>query len=1580
MSGYEFEDDKGNRYRITKGAGPGYVHPENIGAGSTLVASDIFRDVPFESVAGAGNHFWFDVLSKIPDLPLPPKDALSTAVAGSYLTVEKLDTALAVDDDVADTRPILRIQIQQALTEIIAGERAEAAMHQRQMDKEGAVTKGLIYTGAFMQGIGSSAWGAVLWAKEVSDLVNPVVLINQQAKAIQEGWESDSFYDKYRDSVLTAQKRELVEVLGFDPTSITEQQIDEAIAMAQLVLDDPTLRDMLYRFVKDYAEAQHAIEVTEVAGSGAFELILTIILAAATGGVGVVAAVGSKTALIRKFRKVGDSLSDFAKVSRKLKLQGKKRKAKTGKADFKQLEQSPVAVNKTNTDGANSGKSSHADAEAAKSSPDAEGASHTEASKTCTNGCPISMVNGEELLELVDFEMAGPIPFTWKRVYRSSNLKQNNGLGYGWSSPLNRRLFVGQQDIQYFDDQGRSINFNPVNVGGSCRNRTEKLILTRTAEDEYQVANANGQGITYHFASGAARATYRMTRWTDNSGHQVNFEYQNNLVKRITTSEGEELQLTHDNKGHVVAVDRVFRPESRPQYVSRQVAYEFNEDSDLITSFDEMGHTQHFRYEQHLIQQRTLKSGFSYYFEWTHIGPDARCLRNWGDKINGEHVYDYKFEWDLDNRTSHATDSRGGRLSYKFNRLGLPVWIRQPEGDETRYEYDRSGNLIKLTDPAGNTELFQYNHNGHLISHTNKLGYTQNFRVNGTGQLIEAKDPTGATWQRKYDAQGRLISTADPAGRSLRMDYTPEGLLAGVTDADGNKTSYVWDNHRRITAVRNPLGSHTRYSYNERGQVTRVVYPNQQSQNFEYNDAGQCIAVTNSDGSQTNYQYTPHGQLAAVSDHTGRTTRYEYDWLSQVSRRVDASGQAFNYHYDAERNLVGLTNENGERYQLKYDGNERLIEEIGFDGRVQRYQYNIAGHLIQSEEYRDINSEILPVTRIAYRRDAEGKLLSQWQELGRGKEVNELIAEYGYDPVGRLLSANNPHRQLSWAYSPTGQVISAMQDKHELIHNYDSSGRRSATQLPGGDAIHYGFNPLGQTASVHWNDQLIASFTHDDAGREALRQLGNGLQQTQSFDPQGRLQQQTLMKAGATDGHQQPLNKRSYHYSAAGQISQIDDQLRGSTQYHYDQIDRLIQVSGPQPEQFVHDPAGNLLGSPDEVNGQNRSGQVTGNRLNFQGDRHYSYDDQGNRVEERRGKDGRQTTRYRYDHQNRLTGVAKTIGDTMRITEYQYDALGRRIRKVHKDESGNVTGGTEFYWNDDVLLSEQSADITAEQQGDSKVYVFEPGTFKPLAFVQRGEINHYHLDHLGTPQEITNANGELVWTAQYKAYGSLALAAVQQVENNLRFQGQYYDEESGLHYNRARYYDPDCGRFINQDPIGLLGGNNNYQYVPNPVTWVDPLGLSCKEVDASDSAALIKQRKKDAFSFYLSQGFDEADIPSHLTGIDFTKPVNVVPIPEGTTVYQFQSPGAPQGNYYTTNPNATPSQLGISPLGTNRALNEVQPKVKGRYTVTKDVEVLQSTAKPVEDFWSVSGQTYATEGGGVQMFSSNKSAFKLVGG
>ncbi|WP_238384907.1 RHS repeat domain-containing protein [Hahella chejuensis] len=103
---------------------------------------------------------------------------------------------------------------------------------------------------------------------------------------------------------------------------------------------------------------------------------------------------------------------------------------------------------------------------------------------------------------------------------------------------------------------------------------------------------------------------------------------------------------------------------------------------------------------------------------------------------------------------------------------------------------------------------------------------------------------------------------------------------------------------------------------------------------------------------------------------------------------------------------------------------------------------------------------------------------------------------------------------------------------------------------------------------------------------------------------------------------------------------------------------------------------------------------------------------------------------------------------------------------------------------------------------------------------------------------MTNAEGEVVWSARYKAYGNLALKDVEDVQNPLRFQGQYYDEETGLHYNRRRYYDPSAARFINQDPVGLLGGDNNYQYALNPTGWVDPYGLTAKPGDCPKAEAV----------------------------------------------------------------------------------------------------------------------------------------------
>ncbi|WP_248805111.1 RHS repeat domain-containing protein, partial [Pseudomonas sp. MWU13-2100] len=185
------------------------------------------------------------------------------------------------------------------------------------------------------------------------------------------------------------------------------------------------------------------------------------------------------------------------------------------------------------------------------------------------------------------------------------------------------------------------------------------------------------------------------------------------------------------------------------------------------------------------------------------------------------------------------------------------------------------------------------------------------------------------------------------------------------------------------------------------------------------------------------------------------------------------------------------------------------------------------------------------------------------------------------------------------------------------------------------------------------------------------------------------------------------------------------------------------------------------------------------------------------------------------------------------VATYRYDAFGRRIEKT----VGGKT--TEFIWQGERLIAESAV-------GHYRSYVYEPGTFRPLAMLDgEGPGNalpyYYQLDHLGTPQELTSSAGSILWSARYRAYGSVKTLEVAGIDNPLRFQGQYFDAETGLHYNRHRYYNPGTGRFLTPDPIKLAGGLNNYRYVPNPTGWVDPLGLNtcpggdnCKPTMAED--------------------------------------------------------------------------------------------------------------------------------------------------
>ena len=340
------------------------------------------------------------------------------------------------------------------------------------------------------------------------------------------------------------------------------------------------------------------------------------------------------------------------------------------------------------------------------------------------------------------------------------------------------------------------------------------------------------------------------------------------------------------------------------------------------------------------------------------------------------------------------------------------------------------------------------------------------------------------------------------------------------------------------------------------------------------------------------------------------------------------------------------------------------------------------------------------------------------------------------------------------------------------------------------------------------------------------------------------------------------------------------DSRRGQLEYRYDPVGRLLAATGALGhEVFAFDPASNIV-SPEK-----RGTKLLDNLLKDYAGTHYEYDERGNLI--KRTHNG-EVSSFDWDAFNRMVKATTPQG----VTNFAYDPLGRRIEK-HSPKAKTLYG-----WDGDVLAFESS-------ERRSVHYVHEAGSFVPLAQATRQgpialtasvgakelmgadgrydidrdplwngqaedpagpgftkeEIAYYQCDHLGTPQELTDHEGNIAWAAQYMAWGQAKeviseAARKAGIANPIRFQGQYLDEETGLHYNRYRYYDPHSGRFVSKDPIGLFGGLNVFQFAPNPAGWIDPLGLKkkCPCLDAAECKALLDKINKKALGRKATDG------------------------------------------------------------------------------------------------------------------------------
>ena len=1072
----------------------------------------------------------------------------------------------------------------------------------------------------------------------------------------------------------------------------------------------------------------------------------------------------------------------------------------------------PVAVKKTNPGGKAKSQTTEnlaiGNVSCGETGTNAANVVMPEIGKVETCGDPVAMCSGEEILELHDFTLPGNFELVFKRCYRSSQSAENLGLGFGWRSNFHQLIELqhntdGEPQLLLHNEEGRRLPFAMPAVEHSSYQIAEGLVLRRQADASlilYKQDNTHWCFVPQRTEQDGPKR-WLLHRITNSLGHVLQLYYdKHQRLSRIDYSKKRAIELHYNSAGMLQRIEAVAITDNALVPLDTTLAlYQYDEEHDLIAATNFAKQTEHYSYHGHLLAVRQRASGFKHYFSWQGEGPAARCVRNWGD----DGYYDYRFEYDDTGRTALSIDSRGQRWQYFHDERNQLIKKVAPNGATTLYGWNSLGKKTTETSPGGAFTRFYYNELGLLATVEMADGAISHFQYNELGQRCGYTDAEGQQWRREYNAAGLITAEYTADGGITRYQYNTDGKLSLLQTPDGNSVQFLWDDEGQLLARKNGEAI-SRYSYDKLGRLNGIADASGLITEYQRDAAGNVTGIKQypadaPDQSRTEQlEYDSSGRLLSFTNALNQQQKWLYEGLAQPISLIQADGSRLDYEYDKERNLTAIMRSDGARYQLDYDGLERPVKLQGFDGRQQQYQYDLDGNIVSVSDGA--------TRQIRLKRDKRGRVVEQ-----TALHQQQLNSNYFYyDKLGRALRANNAGRKLRFAYLANGNLSEHWQDDWRTLHQYNSAAQRTATTLPDGTHLEFRYNEQGKLAQLAVNQQPVLWRSFDAAGREVGREYHSGLLLKQEFDAFNRLTAQSWQVA-------QSSHQRRYQYSALHQLISVTDNQSGDAEYQYNELDQLVSKQHSsdttQSERHSWDSFGNPCAEGVEVQQD---------RLLRYHDNQYQYDDCGNQLTAT--APGKRQQRE-FNGFNQLT-VLHSNND---VTRYEYDALGRRSAKV------TAAGRTEYLWEDNTLIGEYS-------QGEYRWYIYEPNTNKPLALISGGQLYFYQLDQLGTPLSLTDSNNNIVWQAHYSVFGKAAVT-INDIDNPIRFQGQYFDAESGLHYNHFRYYDPETGRFINQDPIGLLGGINHYQYAPNHINWIDPLGLTCKE-----GHAIVRQ---------FSNGFQE---------------------------------------------------------------------------------------------------------------------------
>ena len=1082
---------------------------------------------------------------------------------------------------------------------------------------------------------------------------------------------------------------------------------------------------------------------------------------------------------------------------------------------------------------------------------------------------PVDAIFGNKFLNdalELDFDLPAPLALAWQRVYSSDN-PIISYLGQGWSLPISLALEMSAQAVTVLDGLHREIRFPMLQVGEEFYSRFEQITLSRSAELCFELIDKDGN--TNHFAlAGPTTRRAQLQKKTDRNHNTIHILYDaQQLPHQIKDSAGRTLDLEFSPQKRLLAISELRPSADGSTQAVTLVSYEYDANGDLICVRNRAGEiTRQFTYQNHILIKHAQPGGLVSQYEYDETSVKGRVLRS--STNTGQ-------SWRLayGKHQTQVSDNLGRNIRHRFDAKKRYLGTVDALGGFTQRTLDTFGNLITLTDPTGRSEHYIYDERSRLLKIEAADGAVTRFSYQGTHDKPSSIiDAIGATTRLRYDARQNLIEVTDPLGQITAYEYDQRGLPISISDARGGNKSLRYNQAGQLTSYTDCSAQTTQFEYDLDGNLTRTCDAVEASTHYLYDQAGRLLSAEYADGSRENYEYDALGRLVGHLDAAGQRTTYERDAEGRVLRRSNALGHSLQYGYDEAKRLAQLINENGAVYAFSYDALDRLVQETGFDTRTTRYQHDAAGRPTAKIEFGvgEIPSlrrsaDEAPVAPRAeqietqYVRDGAGRLIEKVVTPNNPAQTT-LRTRYQYDALGRLTFATNDDASVSLEYDAIGQLTlersKAFECISELRHQYDALGNRIQSILPDGRVLNHLFYGSGHLHQINLDGEVVSDIERDQVHREISRSQG-ALHSHFQYDPLGRLSQQlakldardAIGLAGGVNTNASPsaedprpagqsIIARQYAYDQNGNLLSIQDQRHGRTSFSYDAIGRILSATQPKlAEQFAFDPAHNLIDS-----GQSDTQKLGNNQLSVFEDKRYQYDSHGNLLDKKTARHTHLQMQWNAAHQlvqSQITRNAQAEQATQQSTSYAYDPFGRRILKR------DAFGETHFIWDGNRLLSET-------RHSHNRTYLYAGNSFVPLAQVDHvaseteekpAKLLYFHTDHLGTPRELTDSEGNLHWAATYKAWGNVlqveqvgieanasnATQALQQLQA-LRFQGQYFDIETGLHYNRFRYYDPDIGRFVSQDPIGLAGGNNLYQYAANPSGWIDPLGLSCCHV------------------------------------------------------------------------------------------------------------------------------------------------------